>query len=91
MLTVDLLKEHGTALTLPFVRHLGDSIWELRARDQDGIYRVVYFRWKGRTFGLLHGFTKKTRTTPTKDLEIARARRATWISRTTKKGRKNNG
>ncbi|MBI5949843.1 MAG: type II toxin-antitoxin system RelE/ParE family toxin [Chloroflexi bacterium] len=84
--TVDLLKRHGTALTMPFVRHLGDGIWELRASDQDGIYRVVYFHWKGRTFGLLHGFTKKTRATPRQDLDLAKSRRAAWLNRTAKRG-----
>ena len=90
-LSIDLLKRHGTALTMPFVRHLGDGIWELRARDQDGIYRIVYFHWKGRTFGLLHGFTKTTQATPKRELDLAKARRATWLSRTSLKGRKRDG
>jgi phage-related protein len=91
ILTIDLLKEHGAALTVPFARHLDDGVWELRARDKDGIYRVLYFHWKGRTFGLLHGFTKKTQNTPKKELELAKGRRSLWLSRTTKRGRTGNG
>ncbi|MEX0782882.1 MAG: type II toxin-antitoxin system RelE/ParE family toxin [Dehalococcoidia bacterium] len=90
-LAIDLLKQHGTALTMPFVRHLGDGLWELRVRDASGIYRVVYFHWKGRTFGLLHGFSKKTRSTPKRDFELARTRRTRWLARASRKGRRPNG
>jgi phage-related protein len=81
LLVIDLLEEHGTALREPFAKHLEDAIWELRARGPDGIYRVLYFHWFGHTFGLLHGFTKKTRKTPRAELEIAKQRRAAWLAR----------
>ncbi len=90
-LTIDLLKEHGTALTMPFARYIQDGIWELRARDADGIYRVVYFHWKGRTFALLHGLAKKTETTPRRDIELAMRRRDLWLSRASSRRRKGNG
>lgn len=79
--TVDLLRKHGTAIGMPTVRFMGNGLWELRARDPNGIYRLIYFHWKGRTFGLLHGFTKRTRATPRREIDLARARRDTWISR----------
>lgn len=78
---VGRLEREGVDLRKPFVEHLGGGLWELRARDGDGIYRVIYFHWKGRTFGLLHGFTKKTRKTPANELAIAKARHATWLAR----------
>ena len=78
---VDLLEEHGVGLGMPHARSLGDGLWELRARDQAGIYRVIYFHWFHRTFGLLHGFTKKTQRTPRSEIETARNRRATWLAR----------
>jgi phage-related protein len=90
-LTIDLLKEHCVALGLPFARYIDDGIWELRARDEAGIYRVVYFHWKGRTFGLLHAFTKATRAMPAKELALARSRRNTWIGRTKGKGFRDHG
>ncbi|MCC6961572.1 MAG: type II toxin-antitoxin system RelE/ParE family toxin [Dehalococcoidia bacterium] len=43
MILVELLETHGTNLREPFVRHIEDGIWELRARAPDGIYRVLYF------------------------------------------------
>jgi len=64
-----------------FTKHLEDGIWELRARGPDGIYRVLYFHWFSHTFGLLHGFTKRTQKTPRAELDIARRRRATWLAR----------
>jgi phage-related protein len=89
--TVDLLKRHGVELAMPYVRHLGGGIWELRIRDAAGVYRVLYFHWKGRTFGLLHAFTKKTRATPRHELELAKARRALWLSRPAPKGGQRDG
>jgi phage-related protein len=81
LILIDLLEERGTALREPFAKHVEDGIWELRAKGPDGIYRVLYFHWFGHTFGLLHGFTKKTRTTPRAEITIARQRRATWQAR----------
>jgi phage-related protein len=52
-----------------------------------GIYRVLYFHWKGRTFGLLHGFSKKTRATSRRELDLARTRRDTWLRRSESKER----
>jgi phage-related protein len=66
---------------MPFARYLDDEIWELRVRDRDGIYRVLYFHWKGRTFGLLHGFSKQTQKTPVRELTLAKQRRALWLGR----------
>ena len=88
---VDLLERHGVELEMPYTRHLGDGLWELRVRDRSGIYRVIYFHWKGRTFGLLHGFSKKTQTTPKGELDLARSRRATWLERTRKLKGSDNG
>ncbi len=78
---IDLLEAHGPTLGMPHARSLGDGLWELRARERDGIYRVIYFHWFRRTFGLLHGFTKRTQRTPRREIEVARARRATWLGR----------
>lgn len=86
--TIDLLEEHGTDLTMPHARHLEDGIWELRAQKGNDIWRVIYFHWRGRTFGLLHGFTKKTRKTSAADIATAKERRAAWLARAARrKGR----
>lgn len=81
LVAVRQLRMLGVELDMPAARPLADGIWELRVRDSDGIYHVLYFHWRGRTFGPLHGFTKKTRATPKDDLALARRRRDTWLGR----------
>jgi phage-related protein len=78
---IRLLERLGTDLAAPHSRFVRDGLWELRARVGNNIYRVIYFHWKGRTFGLLHGFTKKTEKTSEADVETARRRREEWLAR----------
>ncbi|MBO8087726.1 MAG: type II toxin-antitoxin system RelE/ParE family toxin [Marichromatium sp.] len=70
----EMLSKYGTNLGLPFVRPIENKIYEVRAKDKSGIYRVLYFAHTQKTFVMLHGFQKKTRTTPRKEIEIARKR-----------------
>ena len=88
--SVLLLREYGVTLDMPHSRHLGQGLWELRARDSSGIYRVIYFHWRGRTLCLLHGFTKKTQRTPPADISLARQRMDTWLRRSSEGKRRNN-
>ena len=81
LILVDLLEKYGTSLREPFAKHVESGIWELRAKGPDGIYRVLYFHWFGHTFGLLHGFTKKTQKTPRAELDTAKKRQARWLAR----------
>ena len=74
MLTIELLERHGLELGMPFVKPVDGKLYELRAKDENGIYRVFYFAHTGRRFVLLHGFTKKTQQTPRKEIEIAKKR-----------------
>ena len=71
---LNLLKEHGIALRKPYVAPIGEKMFEVRAKDKDGIYRILYFAHTEKTFIMLHGFTKKTAKTPHKDIEIAKKR-----------------
>jgi phage-related protein len=43
-------------------------------RDKAGIYRILYFAHKEKTFVLLHGFVKKTNKTPDEAIKIAENR-----------------
>jgi len=69
-----LLEELGLSVREPYVKPLGDKLYEVRAKDPKGIYRVIYFSYTDKTFMMLHGFTKKTQKTPRKELEIAKKR-----------------
>ena len=60
-------------LGMPTVRKLGKGIWEVRTNLVDGIARVLFTTDTGLMI-LLHGFIKKTRSTPADDLTIARKR-----------------
>ncbi len=69
---VDLLIEHGPQnVREPYVKHIRGKLFEIRAKGKDGIARVFYFMMTGHRIVLIHGFIKKTRKTPKKELETA--------------------
>jgi len=76
-----LLAEFGLGLGEPHVRNVGDKLWELRVRGKVQ-HRVLYFAAAEQRLVLLHAFTKKTRRTPSGELELARRRMADYLERT---------
>ncbi len=70
----DLMQYHGANLQMPHSRAMGGGLFELRAKGKEGIGRVFYCTQVGRTIVILHSFVKKTNTTPTADLQLARKR-----------------
>ena len=72
--TLDLLREFGLDLRMPYARPVRGKLWELRIQSGRNIYRIFYFAHTGRRFVLLHTFQKKTRKTPRKELAIAERR-----------------
>jgi len=79
---IQLLQENGTRLPDSITKYLEDGIWELRP----GNNRIFYFFFENDTFILLHQFRKKTKKTPRRELEKAKAERDDYLSR---KGDKN--
>ena len=71
---VELLMEFGPDLRMPHSRSLGDGLFELRPRGREGAGRSLYCFVKGRRVIILHAFIKKTRTTPKRELAVARKR-----------------
>lgn len=71
---IDQLALLGTEARPPLVKPLGDKLYELRWKSGDKQHRIAYVAAAGRTFVLLHAFIKKTRATPRRDLDLARAR-----------------
>lgn len=65
---IELLKRHGFQLREPYVKPIKGArykgIFELTVRFASSISRIMYFAYQGKTFVLLHGFTKKTKRTP---------------------------
>ncbi len=78
--TLDLLEEFGVGLGMPYAKPLENRLWELRVREGRNRYRVIYFLATGRTFVLLHGFSKKTSAVSRKEIEIAERRREEYQS-----------
>ncbi len=76
-----ILSEHGTRAGLPYIKHIEDDLWELRPlRD-----RIFFIGWNGNRFILLHHFIKKTKKTPTKEIEQAKRNMEDFIERSGKK------
>mgnify|MGYP000278734909 FL=1 len=64
----------GPNLGMPYTKALGDGLFEIRARGSEGIGRAFFCCIKGRRVVVLHGFIKKSQTTPTKELRLAKER-----------------
>lgn len=65
---IEALSKMGTRLGLPYIKYIGNDLWELRPlRD-----RIFFVAWHGGSFVLLHHFMKKTQKTPLREIEKAR-------------------
>ncbi len=82
---INLLEKHGVNLSYPNVLKLKGNrykdLWEMRIKFSNNISRIIYFLYKENTFILLHGFSKKTYSTPKKELEIARERMNEYLNK----------
>jgi phage-related protein len=60
---------------MPYCRPLGRGLWEVRSDLRGGrIARVMFCILDGEMV-LLHGFEKKTKKTPTRDIDLAHKRK----------------
>ncbi len=65
---IEVLSRYGTQAGEPYMKYLGDDIWELRPlRD-----RIIFVSWINGSYVLLHCFVKKTQKTPKRELEKAK-------------------
>ncbi|MEO5825751.1 MAG: type II toxin-antitoxin system RelE/ParE family toxin [Gemmatimonadales bacterium] len=62
--------EFSWPLGKPLVDSLGRGLWEVRSSITNGTARVIFHVAADRMV-LLHGFIKKTRKTPVRDIELA--------------------
>ncbi len=67
--------QFGWPLGMPLIRKLEPALWEVRSHISLGIARVI-FTVESQTMVLLNGFIKKSRKTPTGELNTARQRLA---------------
>ena len=61
-------------LGMPYTRAMGDGLFEIRAKGQEGIGRALFCTVVGKRIVILHGFIKKTEQTPQRALDTARRR-----------------
>ena len=78
---ISLLQENGYNLREPYSKHLSEGIFELRAKAGSDITRVMYFFYIDRRVILTNGFVKKTKKTPSKELEKAKKYRQDYLRR----------
>ncbi len=72
---VMLIRDHGLEkVREPYVKYLGEKLWEMRLTGRDGIARSIYVTAPERRIVVLRTFIKKTQKTPGKELRIARER-----------------
>lgn len=70
-----MLAKLGHRLQLPHSRAMGGGLFEIRVQHPEGPFRILYCFRPGRRVVLLHGFTKRTRETAKKDLDLAKERK----------------
>lgn len=68
------MEEYGPNLGMPHTRALGNGLFEIRAKAEEGIGRAFFCTMVGRKIIILHSFIKKTDKTPKREREIALTR-----------------
>ncbi|MHB8829155.1 MAG: type II toxin-antitoxin system RelE/ParE family toxin [Syntrophales bacterium] len=70
----DRMEIYGPDLGMPHTRAMGDGLFELRLKADEGIARLFYCTMVGKKIVMLHQFIKKTDKTPLREIETARRR-----------------
>ena len=70
----EMIEEFGPALGAPYTKALGEGLFEIRAKGQEGIGRSFFCTLKGKEVIVLHSFIKKSQKTPKKEMKVARKR-----------------
>lgn len=65
--------QYSWPVGMPLCRKVRGEIWEVRSRLENRIARVL-FAFDSNTIVLLHGFVKKTQTTPEVEIKLAQSR-----------------
>ena len=65
-----LLRDLGTAISMPYAKHLTGDLWELRPHP----HRLLYVAVQGRRFYILHAFRKVSDKTKPRDVDLALSR-----------------
>lgn len=76
---IDRLAVYGVQMQGKFVKKLTQDIFELRVKQHDRIFRVLFFYQPGRLIVITSGFQKKTERTPPAEIARAERLRRVWL------------
>jgi phage-related protein len=73
---IERLRVYGNRMQGKFVKKLTNHIFELRVKEFDRIFRVLFFYQPGRLIVIASGFRKRTQQTPPSEISRAELRRS---------------
>jgi phage-related protein len=76
---VERLGIYGNRMQGKFVKKLTNEIFELRVKQFDRIFRVLFFFQPGMLIVITSGFQKKTERTPRNEIARAEQLRKLWL------------
>ena len=76
---VERLRVYGNRMQGKFVKKLTNHIFELRVKQFDRIFRVLFFYQPGMLIVITSGFQKKTQETPPAEIVRAERLRKLWM------------
>ncbi len=76
---IERLRIYGNRMEGKFVKKLTTDIFELRVKQFDRIFRVLFFYQPGMVIVITSGFQKKTQETPPSEIARAERLRKLWL------------
>lgn len=76
---IERLRVYGNRMEGKFVKKLAADIFELRVKQFDRIFRVLFFYQPGMLIVITSGFQKKTGQTPPGEVDRAERLRKLWL------------
>jgi len=76
---IERLRIYGNRMQGKFVKKLTDDIFELRVKQFDRIFRVLFFYQPGMLIVITLGFQKKTKQTPQGEISRAEQLKKLWM------------
>ena len=76
---IERLRVYGNRMQGKFVKKLTDDIFELRVKQFDRVFRVLFFYQPGMLIVITSGFQKKTQETPPGEIARAEQLRKLWM------------
>jgi len=76
---IERLRIYGNQMQGKFVKKLTNDIFELRVKQFDRIFRILFFYQPGMLIVITSGFQKKTQQTPANEIVRAEKLRKLWM------------